>query len=98
MRCLLPKGLLDHGFLAVGNQKVEDDRNKREQACSYSWSGQRKMPSYVDKLIFPENFLSALRTIAMHEDELFKVSALLEEVVFRATSLLPLRHAVSISH
>ncbi|PON85193.1 hypothetical protein TorRG33x02_190370 [Trema orientale] len=39
------------------------------------------MPSYLDKLVFPENFLSALRTIAMQEDEPFKVSTLLEELV-----------------
>ncbi|POO00932.1 SET domain-containing protein [Trema orientale] len=81
MRCLLPRGLLDHGFFQVGIRKIDDDGYKRESVCSYSWSGQRKMPSYLDKLLFPENFLSALRTIAMQEDELFKVSTLLEELV-----------------
>ncbi|KAL5166988.1 Ribulose-1,5 bisphosphate carboxylase/oxygenase large subunit N-methyltransferase, chloroplastic [Glycine soja] len=41
---------------------------------------QRKMPSYVNKLVFPEKFMTTLRTIAMQEDELFKVSSMLEEL------------------
>ena len=87
MRCLLPKNLLDDGFFPQGVQNdVDDDKCKRKQVCSYSWSGQRKMPSYINKLVFPENFLSALRTIAMKEDELYKVSALLEEVVYFPTA------------
>ncbi|KAG9142401.1 hypothetical protein Leryth_025422 [Lithospermum erythrorhizon] len=49
--------------------------------CNYSWSGERKMPSYLDKLVFPEEFMSALRTIAMTEDQTYQVSALLEELV-----------------
>ena len=82
MRCLLPKGLLDRGFFQEGIRKVDNETYKHDPICSYSWSGQRKMPSYVNKLVFPESFLSALRTIAMQEDELFKVSTLLEQVVF----------------
>ncbi|KAF4386785.1 hypothetical protein CsatB_011912 [Cannabis sativa] len=81
MRCLLPKSLLDHGFFPEGVQKGEDEKCKRDHVCSYSWSGQRKMPSYLDNLIFPDNFLSVLRTIAMQEDELYKVSTMLEELV-----------------
>ncbi|EXB52105.1 hypothetical protein L484_024655 [Morus notabilis] len=82
MRCLLARSLLDHGFFPQGVRKDEqDDKHKRDQVSSYSWSGQRKIPSYVNKLIFPENFLSTLRTIAMKEDEILKVSALLEELV-----------------
>ncbi|GMN20966.1 hypothetical protein TIFTF001_045412 [Ficus carica] len=81
MRCLLPRSLLDHGFFPQGIPKDGDDAHKPDQVCSYSWSGQRKIPSYVNKLIFSENFLSTLRTIAMQEDQLFKVSALLEELV-----------------
>ena len=72
---------MDHGFFPQGVPKDGDDKHKPDQVCSYSWSGQRKIPSYVNKLIFPENFLSTLRTIAMQEDQLFKVSALLEEVL-----------------
>ncbi|KAJ7951059.1 SET domain-containing protein [Quillaja saponaria] len=82
MRCLLPRSLLDHGFFPLGTQKdVYNSKCKLDQVCNYSWSGQRKTPSYASKLVFPENFLSALRTIAMQEDELFKVSSLLEELV-----------------
>nr|AKM76823.1 SET domain-containing protein [Pelargonium myrrhifolium] len=82
MRCLLPKSLLDHGFFPAGSPKDKGkDTCKVDQTCNYSWSGQRKTPSYVNKLVFPEIFLTTLRTIAMREDELFKVSSLLEELV-----------------
>lgn len=82
MRCLLPKRLLDHGFFPLG--PPNNDRNgkcKADQVSNYSWSGQRKTPSYVNKLVFPEDFLTSLRTIAMQEDELYMVSSLLEELV-----------------
>lgn len=83
LRCLLPRSLLDHGFFTVDIPKDEgNDDCKHDKGCSYSWSGERKMPSYLNKLVFPEKFLSALRTIAMKEDELFQVSSLLEEVHF----------------
>ncbi|XP_021828897.1 uncharacterized protein LOC110769267 isoform X1 [Prunus avium] len=82
MRCLLPRSLLDHGFFPVDiSNKEGDDKCKLDHVCSYSWSGQRKMPTYLHRLVFPENFLTALRTIAMQEDELFQVSSLLEELV-----------------
>lgn len=83
MRCLLPKSLLDHGFFPSGTaNKDGNGKCKAYQICDFSWSGQRRIPSYIDKLVFPEDFLTALRTIAMREDELFKVSSLLEEVQF----------------
>ncbi|KAM5555070.1 hypothetical protein ABKV19_023130 [Rosa sericea] len=82
MRCLLPRSLLDHGFFPVGISTNEgSDKDQLNHVCSYSWSGQRKMPSYLNKLVFPESFLTTLRTVAMKEDELFQVSSLLEELV-----------------
>lgn len=77
MRCLLPRSLLDKGFLSGSASKVEGSNH----VCNYSWSGQRKIPSYSSKLVFPEEFLTALRTITMKEDELFQVSSLLEELI-----------------
>lgn len=83
LRCLLPKRLLDHGFFPGNNAKNENnDEEKMAKFCNFSWSGQRRTPSYLNKLVFPEDFLTALRTIAFQEDELFKVSSLLEEVQF----------------
>lgn len=82
LRCLLPRSLLDNGFFPQSTSE-----NKSNQICSdskvgkYSWSGQRKTPSYVNKLVFPEDFLASLRTIAMQEDEIFRVQSLLEELV-----------------
>jgi hypothetical protein len=81
MRCLLPKTLLDNGFFPLGTEKSGENK-KCNNVCNYSWSGQRKIPSYVNKLVFPEKFMATLRTIAMQEDELFKVSSMLEEVQF----------------
>ena len=83
MRCLLPKTLLDRGFFPVSNlRNGQNDELTDHQSCNYSWSGQRRAPSYLKKLVFPEAFLTALRTIAMQEDELSRVSSLLEEVNF----------------
>lgn len=81
MRCLLPKRLLDRGFFSVSPQQ-NDARNKRpvDHFCDYSWSGQRKVPSYLNQLVFPEDFFTALRTIAMQEHELLQVSSMVEEV------------------
>ncbi|KAL5792505.1 hypothetical protein ACOSP7_001099 [Xanthoceras sorbifolium] len=81
LRCLLPKYLLDHGFFPPHPPIECNDKCKTGSICDFSWSGQRRMPSYLNKLVFPENFLAALRTIAMRVDEHPKVSSLLEELV-----------------
>ncbi|CAH8336856.1 unnamed protein product [Eruca vesicaria subsp. sativa] len=83
LRCLLPKSLLDHGFFPQTTSKVResDEKGTAARSCNFSWSGQRKIPSYVNKLVFPEDFMTGLRTIAMQEDEIYKVSAMLEELV-----------------
>ncbi|KAD3069166.1 hypothetical protein E3N88_37046 [Mikania micrantha] len=79
MRCLLSKTLLDHGFFS--KEKETRDKVKETEIVNYSWSGNRKTPSYLNNLVFPEEFLTCLRTIAMNEDEIFRVSSLLEELV-----------------
>lgn len=81
MRCLLPRKLLDHGFHPPNTSNIKENVVCSNRSCNYSWSGQRKLPSYLDKLIFPEKFLTALRTISMQEDELMQVSSLLAEIV-----------------
>ncbi|XP_055817376.1 uncharacterized protein LOC129886629 isoform X2 [Solanum dulcamara] len=82
LRCLLPRSLLNRGSFPPSNSSVEDkDKSVSSQVCNYSWSGQRKTPSYLHKLVFPADFLNALRTLAMKENELYRVSSLLEELV-----------------
>ncbi|KAB2021766.1 hypothetical protein ES319_D07G162100v1 [Gossypium barbadense] len=83
MRCLLPKNLLDHGFFPTGssNCKANNTSEADDRICNFSWSGHRKTPSYLSKLVFPEDFMTALRTIAMKDEEVSKVSAMLEELV-----------------
>lgn len=96
MRCILPKSLLDHGFFPSGISKDEVDvKSECNQVCAYSWSGHRKMPSYINKLVFPDNFLGTLRTIAMNEDQLFKVSAMLEEVRFLQSTIFIHKNAAA---
>ncbi|CAK9145777.1 unnamed protein product [Ilex paraguariensis] len=81
LRCLLPRSLLDHGFFpACTLQTKSNNKCTEPRVCNYSWCGQRKTPSYLNNLVFPEDFLTALRTIAMQEDELCQVSSLLEEL------------------
>uniref|UniRef100_A0A8I6YAJ3 SET domain-containing protein n=1 Tax=Hordeum vulgare subsp. vulgare TaxID=112509 RepID=A0A8I6YAJ3_HORVV len=82
LRCLLPTSLLDRGFFGTSTSSGEDDDNKKNAShfSSYSWSGQRKVPSYLKKNVFPQEFLSTLRTIAMQEHELEQVASLLGEV------------------
>ncbi|KAK9056215.1 hypothetical protein SSX86_027305 [Deinandra increscens subsp. villosa] len=87
MRCLLSKNLLDHGFFS--NKKEAKDNVKEKEAVNYSWSGARKTPSYLNNLVFPQEFLTCLRTIAMNEDEVFRVSSLLEELVNSEGDRLP---------
>ncbi|KAM0935771.1 putative [Fructose-bisphosphate aldolase]-lysine N-methyltransferase [Dioscorea sansibarensis] len=84
-RCLLPRCLLCHGFfpansLQTGDQKKNSDDNLRFSSVNYSWSGQRKVPSTLKNLVFPQEFLTTLRTISMQEDELCRVASLLEEL------------------
>lgn len=83
MRCLLPRNLLDHGFFSTesSNNKA-NNTHEDERICSFSWSGQRRIPSYLKKLVFSEDFMTTLRTIAMQEDEVNKVYSFLEEVRF----------------
>ncbi|XVE73943.1 hypothetical protein DITRI_Ditri11bG0159100 [Diplodiscus trichospermus] len=81
MRCLLPKNLLDRGFFPTGSSNNKADNTcEADRICNFSWSGHRRTPPYLNKLVFPEDFMTALRTIAMQEDEVSKVSSLLEEV------------------
>ncbi|XWS77120.1 hypothetical protein CRYUN_Cryun01aG0235000 [Craigia yunnanensis] len=82
MRCLLPKNLLDQGFFPTGSSNNKENNTcEADRVCNFSWSGHRRTPSYLNKLVFPEDFMTALRTIAMQEDEVSKVSSLLEKLV-----------------
>ncbi|KAL2892306.1 [Fructose-bisphosphate aldolase]-lysine N-methyltransferase chloroplastic [Bienertia sinuspersici] len=82
LRCLLPKSMLDHGFFScLSSESKNLNGGAQDNVSSYSWSGQRKTPSYANKLVFPEDFLTTLRTIAMQENEIFNVQSLLEELV-----------------
>lgn len=88
-RCLLPRTLLKNGFFPLCTPQIENnDKCFSSSISAYSWSGQRKMPSYLNRLVFPDDFLTALRTIAMKEDELYKVTSLLREVCFLSVLLL----------
>ncbi|CAM8907335.1 unnamed protein product [Rhodiola kirilowii] len=82
---LLLQGNTDRHLLAGGFFPVETSQNdcnsKAAKVSNYSWSGKRRMPSYLSKLVFPEDFLTALRTISMKEDQLYQVSSMIEEAL-----------------
>ncbi|KAL0928155.1 hypothetical protein M5K25_000022 [Dendrobium thyrsiflorum] len=75
LRCLLPRSLLDNGFYTDCHKDEVSERS------SFSWSGQRKVPSYLHKLVFPQEFMAALRTITMQDHEIKKATSLLAELV-----------------
>ncbi|CAM8907334.1 unnamed protein product [Rhodiola kirilowii] len=83
MRCLLSRHLLAGGFFPVETSQ-NDCNSKAAKVSNYSWSGKRRMPSYLSKLVFPEDFLTALRTISMKEDQLYQVSSMIEEELIGA--------------
>jgi len=80
LRCLLPRSLLDNGFFGIRSGEDKDNKKNISPISSYSWSGQRKVPSYLHKIVFPQEFMSTLRTIAMQDHELEQVASLLGEV------------------
>lgn len=83
LRWLLSRNFLDRGYFSGKATQFEDSKKGMLNLdSSYSWSGQRKAPSYLKRLVFPEDLLSSLRILAMCEQELLQVSSLLEEVFF----------------
>ncbi|CAL5400351.1 unnamed protein product [Camellia sinensis] len=68
-------------LLEAQKAELSNDKCTTDPFRNYSWCGQRKMPSHVKKLVFPEDFLTTLRTIAKQEDEIYQVSSLLQELV-----------------
>lgn len=87
MRCLLPRSLLEKGFFpSTSSTNGGNDTNGEDRVPNFSWSGHRKIPSYINKLVFPENFLTALRTADIQEEQLSEITHLLEEVLLLSLS------------
>jgi hypothetical protein len=82
LRWLLPTSLLHKGFSSESSLPLEGSKKDWSRMSGYSWSGHRKVPSYMDHLIFPEDLMAALRTIAMQEHDVHGVISLLTEVTF----------------
>lgn len=80
LRCLLPRSLLENGFFGSCSGENKENKNNTSPFSSYSWSGQRKVPSYIEKIVFSQEFISTLRTIALQEHELEHTASLLGEV------------------
>uniref|UniRef100_A0A0E0DW36 non-specific serine/threonine protein kinase n=1 Tax=Oryza meridionalis TaxID=40149 RepID=A0A0E0DW36_9ORYZ len=80
LRCLLPRSLLENGFFGSCSGENKENKNNTGPFSSYSWSGQRKVPSYIEKIVFPQEFISTLRTIALQEHELEHTASLLGEI------------------
>ncbi|KAK6260767.1 hypothetical protein SCA6_015241 [Theobroma cacao] len=98
MRCLLPKILLDSGFFPAGSSNNKSKNTcEADIICNFSWSGHRRTPYYLNKLVFPEDFMTALRTIAMQEDEVSKVSLMLEEVQFLVCYIILILQSIAVT-
>uniref|UniRef100_A0A0E0A4E3 Protein kinase domain-containing protein n=1 Tax=Oryza glumipatula TaxID=40148 RepID=A0A0E0A4E3_9ORYZ len=80
LRCLLPRSLLENGFFGSCSGENKENKNNTSPFSSYSWSGQRKVPSYIEKIVFSQEFISTLRTIALQEHELEHTTSLLGEI------------------
>jgi hypothetical protein len=80
MRCLLPKTLLDNGFLSASQKNHDTSTRYASELSNFSWTGERKAPSYLNRLVFPEEFMATLRTISMKDNEIDRVASMLAEV------------------
>jgi hypothetical protein len=72
--------LLENGFFGSCSGENKENKNNTSPFSSYSWSGQRKVPSYIEKIVFSQEFISTLRTIALQEHELEHTASLLGEI------------------
>ncbi|KAI5054633.1 hypothetical protein GOP47_0029778 [Adiantum capillus-veneris] len=82
LRWLLPSTLLQKGFYSSERRDASDAISAGNQECqsSFSWSGVRKPPSFLNQCVFPEETLAALRVVAMKENEVQAVISMLEEL------------------
>lgn len=81
LRWLLPGALLQKGFYNEERINPPESIKLGDQACcSYSWSGNRKPPSFLNRFVFPEETIAALRVVAMKEDEMQTVLSMLDEL------------------
>ncbi|XP_057867439.2 uncharacterized protein LOC131074771 isoform X2 [Cryptomeria japonica] len=80
LRWLLPESLLRKGNSNESSLTLDGCMKDSSQVLGYSWSGHRKLPSYMDHFVFPEDLMAALRTIAMKEENMHAIMSLLKEL------------------
>lgn len=83
LRWLLSSSLLKTGCVNQRNCEASPKSNALKEELyshNYSWSGRRKPPHILEKPVFPEELVAALRIIAMTQEEVQSATALLEEV------------------
>ncbi|KAH7404190.1 hypothetical protein KP509_15G014400 [Ceratopteris richardii] len=82
LRWLLARNFLQNGLFSSQRCKSPEALILDGKRClgTFSWSGVRKPPSFLNQCVFPEETLAALRVIAMKERELQDVSCMLEEL------------------
>lgn len=81
LRWLLPSSELKKGFCGQSKSATLSRTLVDSQkliVSGHSWSGHRKAPAYVEQIVFPEDLLTALRIVAMQEDEVHDVVGLLD--------------------
>ncbi|KAH9315244.1 hypothetical protein KI387_023871, partial [Taxus chinensis] len=80
LRWLLPASLLLEGSSNESSLALDGCKKTSSQVSGYSWSGHRRLPSYMNHFVFPEDLMAALRTIAMNEEGMHCVTCLLKEL------------------
>lgn len=89
LRWLVPSSELKRGFYEELNLDSMPKIPPENIVTGHSWTGHRKTSPLANKLVFPEDLLTALRIVAMEEEEVYRVASMLEDV-----SLLPLYSSV----
>lgn len=83
LRWLVPSSELKRGFCCESNLHMLSEtpaESGKPIITGHSWTGHRKSSALAEKVVFPEELLTALRIVSMEEDEVYHVVAMLEEI------------------
>ncbi|KAG0597800.1 hypothetical protein M758_12G021100 [Ceratodon purpureus] len=76
LRYLVPSSELRRGFY----EELNLDSMPKIPLTGHSWTGHRKTSPLANKVVFPEDLLTALRIVAMGEEEVYRVASMLEDI------------------
>jgi hypothetical protein len=80
LRWLVPSSELRRGFYEQLNLDSISKIPLEDIITGHSWTGHRKASPLANKVVFPEDLLTALRIVAMEEEDVYRVASMLEDV------------------